>query len=59
MDSGGSQISLERASSRGESSQEEDSSGNDSLDPVDDRERLSLLDAAVQWIRQELVSHNR
>lgn len=56
MESGGSQFSLERSSSREDSSPEDDISGNESLDPADDRERLSLLDAAVQWIRQELVS---
>ena len=42
-------------------SQDEDSlnSGNSSVDlppPVDDKERLALLDSAINWIKEELVS---
>lgn len=51
IESNGSQVSLD---SRGSSSHDEDSL--DMAAPVDDRERLSLLDAAVKWIREELVS---
>lgn len=57
LDSGGSRISLGEYSNR-DSSQDEADDNLDLSAPADDRERLSLLDAAVQWIKEELVSVN-